>query len=100
VAGRLQGCCRPAIKIIRMVDALELSVAILTFATALCAFGTGLRNARKLDSQHGTLGEIRVNVNGRLDALLARTEQLAVALAAAGQPIPPSRTTEEDERKI
>ena len=76
-------------KIIRMVDALELAVALLTFLTAALAFAAGIRNSRKLDSQHGTLAEIRVNVNGRLDQLAQRVEQLVIALAEAGEPVPP-----------
>jgi hypothetical protein len=84
-----------------MIDAIELAVALLTFLTAALAFATGIRNSRKLDTQHGTLSEIRVNVNGRLDALNERVEQLARALLDAGEPVPPvPPPPEEDERKV
>jgi hypothetical protein len=86
-----------------MIDAIELAVALLTFLTAALAFAAGIRNSRKLDSQHGTLAEIRVNVNGRLDALTDRVEQLARALTDAGEPIPPvppAPPPEADERKV
>jgi hypothetical protein len=76
-------------KIIRMLDTFAVAVAVLTFGTAALTFGTGIRNSRKLDDQHGTLSEIRVNVNGRLDALAQRVEQLVIALAEAGEPVPP-----------
>ena len=51
-----------------MTSWLVLGVAVLTFLTALLAFVTGIRNARKLDVHGGALSQIQVNVNGRLDS--------------------------------
>ena len=82
---------RPVTKIIPMLDTVAFAVAVLTFGTAALTFGTGIKNARKLDGQHAALSEIRVNVNGRLDALAERVETLVIALTAAGEPVPPDR---------
>ena len=82
---------RPVTKIIPMLDTVAFAVAVLTFGTAALTFGTGIRNSRKLDGQHEALSEIRVNVNGRLDALAERVETLVIALTAAGEPVPPDR---------
>ena len=68
---------------------IVLAVAVLTFGTALLAFITSLRASRKLDDQGGTLSEIQVHVNGRLDSLSERVEQLVIALVKAGEPVPP-----------
>lgn len=67
---------------------LAAAVSCLTFATAALAFWTNLRNSRKIDDQSGTLRQISLNVDGRLDGLTARVEQLITALARAGEPIP------------
>jgi len=68
---------------------IVLAVALLTFGTALLAFITSLRASRKLDGQGGTLSAIQVRVDGRLDSLLERVEQLVIALVKAGEPVPP-----------
>ena len=83
--------------------AIALAVAVLTFATALLAFAAGIRNSRKLDSHGDTLGQIQVHVNGRLDNLSERVEQLVIALVKAGAPVPPDpngHPPEADERKM
>ena len=103
MAGLLQGCCSPATKIIRMLDTFAVAVAVLTFGTAALTFGTGIRNSRKLDSHGDTLGQIQVHVNGRLDNLSERVEQLVIALVKAGAPVPPDpngHPPEADERKM
>lgn len=68
---------------------IVFAVAVLTFGTALLAFITSLRASRKLDGQGGTLSAIQVRVDGRLDSLLERVEQLVIALVKAGEPVPP-----------
>ena len=86
-----------------MTSVLVLAVAVLTFLTAALAFGTGIRNARKLDDHGSKLVEISVNTNGRLDHLTERVEQLVRALVEAGEPIPADpngHTPEADERKV
>ena len=68
---------------------IVLAVAVLTFGTALLAFITSLRASRKLDDQSSTLSVIQVQVDGRLDSLSEREEQLVIALVRAGEPVPP-----------
>ena len=68
---------------------IVLAVAVLTFGTALLAFITSLRASRKLDDQSSTLSVIQVQVDGRLDSLSERVEQLVIALVRAGEPVPP-----------
>jgi len=73
-----------------MNNGLVLAAAVLTFGTALLAFLASVRNSRKLDSQRGTLDQIQISVNGRVDTLLARIEQLTATLTAAGEDVPPT----------
>ena len=80
---------RPGISYAVIMPWIVLAVAVLTFGTALLAFITSLRASRKLDDQSGTLSAIQVHVDGRLDSLSERVEQLVIALVRAGEPVPP-----------
>lgn len=69
-------------------------VAILTTAAATLVASVGgvivgWRASTRADLAHTAAAEVRVMVNGRLDALVARTQQLEQELVRASLPVPP-----------